>query len=141
MVSFTIPAFREELSELVREGTQRIVRKAVEAELGAFLEKHTACRDARGRRPVLLAATLRDTGGVDGNQPVAGPGSPDAGQDRSEPVFSPLHRLQRYPAQAERGARRIPPVPDVSGVSVEAARRRRIVRARIRHEDSALGMV
>ena len=39
-VSFTNPSFRDELSDLVREGAQRIIRQAVEAELGAFLEEH-----------------------------------------------------------------------------------------------------
>ena len=37
-VSFTNPSFRDELSDLVREGAQRIIRQAVEAELGAFLD-------------------------------------------------------------------------------------------------------
>ena len=37
-IPFRSPAFRDELSDLVREGAQRIIRQAVEAELGAFLE-------------------------------------------------------------------------------------------------------
>ena len=52
-ISFMNPAFRDELSELVREGAQRIIRQAVEAELGAFLEEHAADRDARGRRAIV----------------------------------------------------------------------------------------
>ena len=38
IVSFTDPAFRDELSDLVREGARRIVAQAVEAELKGFLE-------------------------------------------------------------------------------------------------------
>lgn len=46
-------AFRDELSELVRQGAQRIIRQAVEAELKTFLEDHAAERDAQGRRAVV----------------------------------------------------------------------------------------
>jgi len=52
-IPFTNPAFRDELSELVREGAQRIIRHAVEAELGAFLEEHAGEHDARGRRALV----------------------------------------------------------------------------------------
>ena len=52
-ISFTNPAFRDELSELVREGAQKIIRQAVEAELGAFLEEHAGERDVQGRRSVV----------------------------------------------------------------------------------------
>ena len=47
------PAFRYELSELVRESAQKIIRQAVEAELGAFLEEYSAERGARGRRALV----------------------------------------------------------------------------------------
>ena len=52
-IPFTNPAFRDELSELVREGAQRIIRQAVEAELGAFLEEH-----APGNAGVGYAASV-----------------------------------------------------------------------------------
>ena len=52
-VSLTNPSFRDELSELVRAGAQRIIRQAVEAELGAFLEENSTERDERGRRALL----------------------------------------------------------------------------------------
>ena len=52
-IPFTNPAYRDELSELVREGAQRIIRQAVEAELGSFLEEHSTERDRRGRRAVV----------------------------------------------------------------------------------------
>ena len=58
-IPFTNPAFRDELSELVREGAQRIIRQAVEAELGAFLEEHSTERDTRGRRAVVLGGYLQ----------------------------------------------------------------------------------
>jgi transposase-like protein len=53
IVSFSNPAFRKELSDLAREGTQRIIRQAVEAELMGFLEGHAVARDAEGRRAVV----------------------------------------------------------------------------------------
>lgn len=48
IVSFCDPAFRDELSDLVRDGAQRIIKQAVEAELQAFLNEHAAARDAAG---------------------------------------------------------------------------------------------
>ena len=53
IVSFTDPAFRDELSDLVREGARRIVAQAVEAELKGFLEDHSEARDGLGRRAVV----------------------------------------------------------------------------------------
>lgn len=53
IVSFSNPAFRDELSDLARQGAQRIIRQAVEAELMGFLEEHAAERDAEGRRAVV----------------------------------------------------------------------------------------
>lgn len=53
IVSFSDPAFRDELSELVRDGAQRIIRQAVEGELKAFLDTHAGARDVEGRRAVV----------------------------------------------------------------------------------------
>lgn len=53
IVSFSNPAFRDELSDLVRDGAQRIIRQAVEAELKAFLDTHAEERDAAGHRAVV----------------------------------------------------------------------------------------
>ena len=52
-IPFRNPAYRDELSELVREGAQRIIHQAVEAELGAFLAELAADHDAQGRRAVV----------------------------------------------------------------------------------------
>ena len=52
-VSFWSPGFRDELSELVREGAQRLIRRAVEAELKTFLDEHESERDGAGRRAVV----------------------------------------------------------------------------------------
>ncbi len=49
IVSFSDPAFRDELSELVRQGAQRIIRRAGAAELKVFLGEHATERDAQGR--------------------------------------------------------------------------------------------
>ena len=69
-ISFTNPAFRDELSELVREGAQRIIRQAVEGELQAFLEEHSAERDARGRRTVVRNGYLPSREVLTGIGPV-----------------------------------------------------------------------
>ena len=47
------PGFRDELSDLVREGAQRLIRQAVEAELKTFLDEHECERDGEGRRAVV----------------------------------------------------------------------------------------
>ena len=52
-VSFRSPTFRDELSDLVREGAQRLIRQAVEAELKTFLDEHECERDGEGRRAVV----------------------------------------------------------------------------------------
>ena len=52
-VWFWSPAFRDELSELVRQGAQRLIRRAVEAELKTFLDEHECERDGEGRRVVV----------------------------------------------------------------------------------------
>lgn len=51
VVSFANPAFNDELSDLIREGAQRIIRQAVEAELKAFLEQHAT--EHEGRRALV----------------------------------------------------------------------------------------
>ena len=43
-IPFMNPAFRDELSELVRADAQRIIRQSVEAELHAFAEEHAVGR-------------------------------------------------------------------------------------------------
>jgi len=58
-VPFVNPAFRDELSELLRAGAQRIIRQAVEAELRDFLEEHPVARDTQGRRALVRNGYLR----------------------------------------------------------------------------------
>jgi len=48
-----VPAFQDVLTDLVRDGAQRIIRQAVEAELEAFLKQHEQELDADGRRAVV----------------------------------------------------------------------------------------
>ena len=52
-VSYRSPAFGDELSDLLREGAQRLIRGAVEAELKTFLDEHESERDGEGRRAVV----------------------------------------------------------------------------------------
>ena len=53
IVSFSNPAFRDELTDLVRSGAQRIIRQAVEEELRSFLDEHRGECDAEVRRAVV----------------------------------------------------------------------------------------
>ena len=69
-IPFSNPAFRDELSELVSEGAQRIIRQAVETELGAFLEEHADAHDARGRRAVVRNGYLSSREVLTGVGPV-----------------------------------------------------------------------
>ena len=69
-IPFRNPALRDELSELVREGAQRIIRQAVEAELEAFLEGYAADRDAQGRRAVVRNGYLPSREVLTGVGPV-----------------------------------------------------------------------
>lgn len=41
------------LTELLREGAQRLIRQAVSVELGLFLEDHAGGLDGAGRRAVV----------------------------------------------------------------------------------------
>ncbi len=69
-IPFVSPAFRDELSDLLREGAQRIIRQAVEAELGAFLEEHAADHDPQGRRAVVRNGYLPSREVLTGVGPV-----------------------------------------------------------------------
>jgi len=71
IVSFSNPAFRDELTDLVRHGAQRIIRQAVEAELKCFLEVHAEARDAAGRRAVVRNGYLPERDILTGVGPVA----------------------------------------------------------------------
>ena len=64
------PAFRDELSDLVREGVQQIIRQAVEAELRVFLEEHADEHDAQGRRAVVRNGYLPSREVLTGVGPV-----------------------------------------------------------------------
>ena len=57
-VTFSNPAFRDILGEVVRNGAQRIIRRALEVELQVFVEEHEAERDARGCRAVVCDGYL-----------------------------------------------------------------------------------
>ncbi len=80
-IPFRNPAFRDELSEPAREGAQRIIRQAVEAESEAIPEGYAADRDAQGRRAVVPGGCLPSREVLTG----VGPGSADAGGVRSGP--------------------------------------------------------
>ncbi len=55
---------------MVRHGAQRIIRQAVEAELHAFVEEHSAERDGRGRRSVVRNGYLPSREVLTGIGPV-----------------------------------------------------------------------
>ena len=52
IVPLSNPAFRDDLTELIRNGAQQLLRKAVLDELDVFLNKHDDC-DECGRRAVV----------------------------------------------------------------------------------------
>ncbi len=50
----TIPApNRDVLSEILRDGAQRLLGQAIEAEVADWVEQHAELRDARDRRQVV----------------------------------------------------------------------------------------
>lgn len=53
IVEFQNPAFRDELTEVLRQGAQRLIKEAVQAELVEFLRGHADSRDAHGRRAIV----------------------------------------------------------------------------------------
>ena len=57
IVSFSNPAFHDELTDLVRSGARRIIRQAVEEELRSFLDEHGSDRDAEEPGPWFATAT------------------------------------------------------------------------------------
>lgn len=67
---FPIQLFENELSDLVRDGAQRIILQAVEAELQAFLDGHAAERDTAGRQGVVRNGYQPARGVLTGVGPV-----------------------------------------------------------------------
>ena len=62
--------FRDELSEMLREGAQAMIRAAVEAELESFLGAHEREGDGRGRRAVVRNGYQREREVLTGLGPV-----------------------------------------------------------------------
>ena len=56
-VSVWNPAFRDDLSDLVRAGAQRLIRRAVEAELKTFLDDTSVSGTGRGGERWYATAT------------------------------------------------------------------------------------
>ncbi|MCG3132740.1 MAG: hypothetical protein FLDDKLPJ_03606 [Phycisphaerae bacterium] len=52
-VGFPEVSGRDVLTGLLRDGAQRMLAQAIEAEVAAYLEKHAACLDSRGHRLVV----------------------------------------------------------------------------------------
>jgi len=70
LVKFQNPDFRDELSEVLRQGAQRLIKEAVQAELAGFLESHAESRDGRGRQAVVRNGYLPEREIVTGIGPV-----------------------------------------------------------------------
>lgn len=71
IVSFSNPEFRDELSDLLREGAQRMIRDAVESELAGFLAEHAPKCDALGRQAVVRNGYQPERDVLTGIGPVA----------------------------------------------------------------------
>ena len=63
------------LTQLLREGAQRLIHQAVSAELELFLEHHGERRDETGRRAVRTQRLFAATRGVDGDWAGHGTGA------------------------------------------------------------------
>jgi len=53
LVSFSSPAFEDQLSEMLQEGARRMIAAAIESELAEFMSRHAALREARGHQAVV----------------------------------------------------------------------------------------
>lgn len=72
VVRFRKPeSVRDALTELLREGAQRLVRQAVQAELDEFLGEHAEKRDSQGRAAVVRNGHLPEREVLSGIGPVA----------------------------------------------------------------------
>ncbi len=57
-VTFSNPAFRDILGEVVRNSAQRIIRRALEVELQVFVEEHDASVPHPGCSPSWILSCL-----------------------------------------------------------------------------------
>lgn len=70
IVEFQIPAFRDELTDVLRQGARRLIKEAVQAELEVFLAGHATELDAARRRAVVRNGYLPEREIVTGIGPV-----------------------------------------------------------------------
>src|SRR5690606_17331947 len=71
IVSFANPEFRDRLTDMLREGAQRMIHAAVQAELASFLDDHSEELDASGRRTVVRNGYQPEREVLTGIGPVA----------------------------------------------------------------------
>src|SRR5499426_190893 len=48
-----LPQAQDVLTDLLRQGAQRLLAQAIEAEVADWIDRHQDCRDAAGRRQVV----------------------------------------------------------------------------------------
>jgi transposase-like protein len=70
IVSFSSPAFKDELSEMLQNGARRIIATAIEGELEEFMSHYAALRDEQGRRAVVRNGYQPERAVVTGVGPV-----------------------------------------------------------------------
>lgn len=71
LVSFSSPAFEDQLSEMLQEGARRMIATAIESELAEFMSRHAALREARGHQAVVRNGYQPERTIVTGVGPVA----------------------------------------------------------------------
>lgn len=71
IVSFSKPAFEDQLSEMLQEGARRMIATAIESELAEFMGRHAALCEERGHRAVVRNGYQPERSIVTGVGPVA----------------------------------------------------------------------
>jgi putative transposase len=66
-----LPDSRDVLTGILRQGAQQLLAQAIEAEVGAWIDRHQLCRDARGRQQVVRNGALPGRTITTGVGPVA----------------------------------------------------------------------
>lgn len=71
IVSFSSPAFKDELSEMLQKGARRMIAMAIEGEVEDFMSHYAGLRDGQGRRAVVRNGYQPERAIVTGVGPVA----------------------------------------------------------------------
>ena len=79
IISFSDPAFHDELTELVRGGARRMLCEALIADVETFCAQYAGETDDQGRRAVVRNGYLAGTRDSDRDRSGGGQGTEDPG--------------------------------------------------------------